>query len=507
MPVNIDTVNILLQQNITNIHTMKKWLQENQIHNHNPKNSKEAALARVGKYLFYQIFQPYTYKQWNKFPYELNASVLQRIPINDNFDDRYFPGDKYQALPEKGYTLFIRNMLQNPRIKVLLNTDYFDFIQHNSVEAQTTIYTGPIDTYFNDSGLPKLEYRSINFEQITLHNVSFYQPNSVVNYPALSQKFTRIVEYKHLLAQMSPHTTIVKEYSTDKGDPYYPVPNEENQKLYMKYKMLAKNLEEKKKVYFVGRLANYKYFNMDQAILNAIQLFKKMYNVKIPQIQTKQQNIKQKMSLTIISNYCENDFSQFLKLKNVFKKFDTKIILYTRCTMSQDELRTLKEELSPATLLGYSFVNSISNENTLSWLNFILSKQSLFSDFNLFLRPKVIISRSVLEENIDAFLESGQKPNTFDNIWETLETKNHFMFFKSKTNCSDVAENKNSSTKLIKCSLIEKFTNKFLCLKEISLECGFIITEALLRRTLNQYRTTLFDLYNNLTAMQKKSRL
>lgn len=267
IPVNINTTNILCGENISNTEEMKLWLADNQVKYDTIQNSEEMGKSRVGEKLYEKIFHNYTHKQWNKYPEELDASVLARIPIRDDFDDRYF-NDKYQALPEKGYTNFVKNITNHENIRVLLNTDYFEFVKEVPVNCEV-IFTGPIDAYFADSGLEKLEYRSIDF-QIEHLSDNLYQPNSVVNYPQKDVPYTRIVEYKHFLNQESNGTVIVKETTSDEGEPYYPVPNKKNMDLYEKYRELA---EKESRVHFVGRLANYKYFNMDAAILNALEFF------------------------------------------------------------------------------------------------------------------------------------------------------------------------------------------------------------------------------------------
>lgn len=262
IPVNINTVNTLFGLSISTEGEMREWLDQNQVKTENPQNGKEAALTRVGPVLYEKIFREYTKKQWDKYPEELDASVLQRIPVRDNHDGRYFT-DKYQALPKEGYTKWFEKLLDHPLIEVRLNTDYFG----TTWDCDSVIYTGPIDHYFAQAGLPKLEYRSINFVEEVHDMEGHYQPNSVVNWPSGQVDFTRIVEYKHFLDQKSDKTVIVKEYTTDNGDPYYPVPNEENRALYNKYKALA---DGEKGVKFIGRLASYKYFNMDQAIRAAL---------------------------------------------------------------------------------------------------------------------------------------------------------------------------------------------------------------------------------------------
>jgi UDP-galactopyranose mutase len=268
VPVNITTVNMLLKTNIKTEEEMAQWLKENQHDYPEPKNGKEAALARVGTVLYEKIFKNYTKKQWDKYPEELDASVLNRIPVRANFDDRYF-SDTHQALPKGGYTVIFKNLLKNPNITVKLNTDFY-IVRDQIKKYQKLFYTGPIDQFFDfkHSVKRKLEYRSIKFEHQTL-NQEFFQENSVINYPN-EEKFTRIVEFKHFTGQKSNKTTIVREYTTDDGDPYYPVPNTDNNEIYDLYKKEADKL---KKIYFVGRLANYKYFNMDQAFKNALDLF------------------------------------------------------------------------------------------------------------------------------------------------------------------------------------------------------------------------------------------
>ena len=278
IPVNINTVNILCNENIRDTDEMNDWLNKNQIKYDVIDNSEKMGKSRVGNILYEKIFKEYTYKQWNKYPEELDASVLARIPIRNDFDVRYFD-DKYQALPEKGYTKFIENILDNKNIKVLLNTNYFEFIKNNSIDNfEKIIYTGPIDQFYENKGLEKLEYRSIDFIIEKYKNMNYYQPNSVVNYPEIKYPFTRIVEYKHFLNQKSNDTIIVKEVTKDEGEPYYPIPNKKNLDLYEKYKLFT--LEEKN-IHFLGRLANYKYFNMDSAILNALNYFNDFFEDKI----------------------------------------------------------------------------------------------------------------------------------------------------------------------------------------------------------------------------------
>ena len=283
IPVNIDTVNILCGTQITTELKMKEWLSANTQNSEElqpknseevasqPKNSEEVALQRIGPYLYEKIVKHYTYKQWAKYPAELDASVLQRIPVRTTHEDGYF-SDKYQALPTLGYTKFVENMSLHENITIQLQTEYDENMQH---KYDIICYTGPIDQYYAAHNYPKLEYRSIVFET-EYKDVDQFQPNSVVNYPSPNEPYTRIVEYKHFLNQHAPgKTTIVKEYTVEGGDPYYPVPTAKNRETYEMYKKLAEE-DEKNGVYFIGRLANYKYYNMDAAIENALQFADRM---------------------------------------------------------------------------------------------------------------------------------------------------------------------------------------------------------------------------------------
>jgi len=276
IPPNIDTVNILFGTNITSETEMIDWLNERRPNlDREPMNGEEMSISRVGKDLYEKIFKTYTKKQWDKWPSELDASVLARLPYRTNRDARYF-NDPFQALPSNGYTaMFDKMLLDNKDITVRLGVDYFN-VKDRLPKHKQLVYTGPIDAFYSSQGLAKLEYRSIFWEKEYLEPESgYFQPAWVVNYPGGDVGWTRISEYKHSPNQPVgvtelPGTIIYKEYSTDEGDPYYPVPNPRNQELYAKYQSLA---EKEPGVTFVGRLASYKYFNMDQAILNALELF------------------------------------------------------------------------------------------------------------------------------------------------------------------------------------------------------------------------------------------
>lgn len=271
VPVNITTVNTLFRLHITSEEEMKEWLEQNTEKIENPQNSEEMALSLVGPVLYEKMFKHYTKKQWNKSPKELAASVIGRIPVRTNVEDRYF-SDVHQAIPKEGYTKLFEKMLDHPNITVKLNTDYFS-IKNTLRNYEKLFFTGPVDQFFAYKHGTKLQYRSLRFEFET-YNKEFFQKNSVINYPN-DHEYTRIVEYKHFTRQKHPKTTISKEYPTWDGEPYYPVPSKENLALYEKYQKEAIEAE-KDNIYFVGRLANYKYFNMDQAFKNALDLYAKL---------------------------------------------------------------------------------------------------------------------------------------------------------------------------------------------------------------------------------------
>lgn len=270
IPVNITTVNILFNLTIKTEEDMRAFMTTVQEPCETPTNSEEVALSRVGREMYETIFRGYTKKQWEREPAELDPSVLARIPVRYTFEDGYF-SDKYQALPRHGYTELCKEILNNPLIDIRVSTEY-NAAEH--VDAKKVFYTGPIDFYFRDKGLPELEYRSLRFE-VEERPETFFQEGALVNYTDETVPWTRICEYKHLLNQNADGTTIVKEYPSSTGEPYYPIPSQRNLDLYEKYKVLAEE-EEAKGVYFVGRLANYKYFNMDQAIENALDVYDKI---------------------------------------------------------------------------------------------------------------------------------------------------------------------------------------------------------------------------------------
>jgi UDP-galactopyranose mutase len=320
IPINIKTVNILCNQNIKTEDEMKQYIDSVRDKTIiNPKNSEEYCLSRFGRQLYESVVRDYTYKQWGKYPDQLDVSVLQRIPLRYDFSEGYF-NDKYQALPKEGYTTIISNILSNPNILVSYGED-FNSMSNRPCATFMTWYTGPIDAYFKNSNLPKLEYRSINFENKIIHHTEFYQPYPVINYTQNNVDYTRIVEYKHFLNQTSPHTNISFERTTDKGDPYYPIPDKRNYDLYEEYKKLASDTN---KTIFLGRLASYKYYNMDQAILNSLDRVTEY--VRSLNDNKKVININTNESSEDVKNIKDTNQGQFITKKYTYLKTGTKII-------------------------------------------------------------------------------------------------------------------------------------------------------------------------------------
>lgn len=268
VPVNITTVNRLFGLNLSSASEMDEWLSENTEKISEPANGEEAALARVGPVLYEKMFRNYTLKQWDMSPRELDPLVLNRIPIRKSFDDRYFD-DPFQALPIDGYSTLIGRMLAHPLIEVRLGIDYFD-VESHLPSARYLFFTGRIDQYFRREPIVPLSYRSLRFEFETV-NREHVLPASTVNFPN-DHGFTRISEPKHWTGHISSKSTIIREFPTWDGEPYYPVINDQNMRILDHYLVAAKKAEVNG-TRFVGRLANFKYYNMDQAIRNALDTF------------------------------------------------------------------------------------------------------------------------------------------------------------------------------------------------------------------------------------------
>lgn len=270
IPINRSTLNKLYKLNLTTDREAKEYLEKTKEKRNPILNSEDIIVNQVGYDLFEKFFRNFTKKQWSMEPKELSPSVCGRIPVRTNDDCRYFT-DRYQYMPKDGYTSMFKKILSHKNIEVVLNTDYKSLL--DSVKFNKLIYTGPIDYYF-DYKFGKLAYRSIRFE---FKNISreYFQETAQVNYVDDSVAYTRVVEHKYLSQQKSETSTISFEYPQHEGEPFYPVPSDENRTKYLMYKEESDKI---KSVYFCGRLAEYQYYNMDQVTANTLNLFSRISN-------------------------------------------------------------------------------------------------------------------------------------------------------------------------------------------------------------------------------------
>lgn len=266
IPINLDTINQLYGLRL-NSFEVEAFFAERAEEVAEIRTSEDVVVSKVGRELYEKFFRGYTRKQWALDPSELDASVTARVPTRSNRDDRYFT-DTFQVMPAHGYTRMFQRMLAHPNIKLLLQTDYrevIDLIPHAHL-----IFTGPIDLYFGYR-LGKLPYRSLHFHH-QLEDRPWAQETGTINFPNDSI-YTRVTEVKHLTAQQHPKTLLTYEEPRAEGEPYYPIPRPQNRELYTAYKQLAAELSA---VTFVGRLANYQYYNMDQVVAQALKVFEQL---------------------------------------------------------------------------------------------------------------------------------------------------------------------------------------------------------------------------------------
>jgi len=268
IPINRTTLNKLFDLNLKTDEEAAEYLASRAEPVDEIRTSEDVVINAVGRELYELFFRGYTRKQWALDPSELDKQVTARIPTRTNTDDRYFT-DTFQAMPKHGYTAMFKRMLDHPLIEVRTGVDFRDV--RDEVEYDHLIYTGPIDEYF-DYRFGKLPYRSLKFDHQTLDQEQF-QETGTINYPSEEVPFTRISEYKHLTGQKAPVTTVTYEYPSAEGDPYYPIPRPENQQLFKRYEALADATDD---VTFVGRLATYRYYNMDQIVGQALATFRRM---------------------------------------------------------------------------------------------------------------------------------------------------------------------------------------------------------------------------------------
>jgi len=266
IPINLNTINKLYGLNL-DCSQVELFLEARAEKIDRVKTAEDLVLSKVGRELYEKFFRNYTRKQWDLDPSELDASVTARVPTRTNRDDRYFT-DTYQAMPLHGYTRMFQKMLSHPNIKLMLNTDYKEIV--DVIPCKFMIYTGPIDSFFNYC-YGRLPYRSLEFRFET-HDTSVFQATGTINYPN-EQPYTRITEFKYLTGQTHHKTTVVYEYPQAEGDPYYPIPRPENAEIYKKYQRLTSTMTN---TYFTGRLATYKYYNMDQVVAQSLTLFEKI---------------------------------------------------------------------------------------------------------------------------------------------------------------------------------------------------------------------------------------
>ena len=263
-PINLNTINHLYGMNWTSKQLASYF--ESVREHRKIINFEDYLVNKIGNSLFEKFYRNYSRKQWGRDPSELDFALAARIPIRLNRDDRYFT-DHYQAMPLEGYTKLFQKMLSHKRIDILLNTDF----REASIKYpyKVLIYTGRIDEFF-DFRFGRLEYRSLHFRFET-HDTQHFQPAAVVNYPN-DHQYTRITEYKYITGQIHPKTTISYEYPSAEGEPFYPVSTKEMYELYKRYRFLARITPN---VHFLGRLATYKYYNMDQVVAQALSTFEK----------------------------------------------------------------------------------------------------------------------------------------------------------------------------------------------------------------------------------------
>ena len=263
MPINRATINELYGLDLDEA-GVAEFLERAREPKDTVKTSEDVVLNSVGRDLCEKFFRGYTRKQWGLDLSQLSAGVAARIPTRTNDDDRYFT-DRFQAMPAAGYTAMFERMLDHPLIEVRTDVDYAAV--KADIACERTIFTGPIDAYYKHC-FGKLPYRSIRFEHEHLAGVERYQEVGTVNYP-LDHDYTRITEFRHLTQQDHAGTSIVREFPCAEGDPYYPVPNPLNEAQYKRYEALA---DAETDVHFIGRLAQYRYYNMDQVVAAALAL-------------------------------------------------------------------------------------------------------------------------------------------------------------------------------------------------------------------------------------------
>ena len=269
-PINLTTLEQFFDRDLDE-RTAEQLLTEKRLPIAEPRNSEEFVLSKVGRELYESFYLNYTLKQWGRHPRELAPSVCGRVPIRLNRDERYVE-HRFQVMPKDGFTALFARMVRHRKIRVLLDTDFGE-IQRLVQPRRATVYSGPIDACFNHC-FGRLPYRSLQFDFVP-KRVEFAQPCVQINYPN-DHVWTRSVEIKHVTRQRHPHTVVCYDTPQASGEPYYPVPALENQQLYERYRQRAEQATKQDRVYFCGRLAQYRYFNTDEVILEALQCFERI---------------------------------------------------------------------------------------------------------------------------------------------------------------------------------------------------------------------------------------
>lgn len=266
-PINVTTINQLYKLNLNELN-VREYLDEVRVKDLKNKTSEDVVLSSVGADLCDKFFRGYTKKQWNLDLSELSASVASRVPVRFNDDDRYFT-DEYQFMPSEGYTRLFENMLDHENISVQLNTSLEDI---DKGDFDNIIYTGPIDAFYHYK-FGKLPYRSLRFEHEYIDKAGPLQKAASINYPN-DHDYTRITEFAHFYGKFYEEgSAIMREYPQSEGDPYYPIPDLNNEILFKRYEALG---NQETNVFFVGRLAQYRYYNMDQVVGAALTLIKSL---------------------------------------------------------------------------------------------------------------------------------------------------------------------------------------------------------------------------------------
>lgn len=531
VPVNIDTVRTLypIVPHLNSVEGMQAWLASVQQTNTSIRTSADAAKARVGRDLYDSLFKEYTFKQWARTPDDLHPSVLNRIPVRDDWDDRYFPNDVYQMLPTHGYTAWFEAALAHPNIQVRLNTDFLQ-LKHDRVldeqRFQHVFYTGPIDQYFKHSGLPSLEYRSVTFELGRLlspnpYQHMYYQVNGQVNYPQLQDgQFTRITEYKHFMPTTSPHTLYLKEYSTDQGEPYYPIPNDKNQRLYSQYQLLASSTPSH--VHFVGRLANYKYFNMDTTVENALQLFDKLesnaFSTYIRQTTKPPPPTLSSLSITVIITYFKEPLDWLIPFFAVLGQPTLTLFCYDH-SGNPDALYHIAHRLSQQVYAQHNIRVTVHlraqvnmGREASAWLAFMLYEARYFTALHFFLQGHSHWDLSRIQAHMQAIQASPMLWQPWARDWRRQEVQysaapNETLFLHTKyKECSgmywgeffpDTDRDKLAFRQLLSTIYHRPLDDSIQPDSQGSSYNGeFLVSDALLRRMIARYRSLLIEMYS-----------